>query len=152
MERRIKMVGVHRPPSALLAVSAFLLAACCSWPLLRSDPLIGASAVAVIAGYWYTAFLCSTATDPRAARWLVICGLLWAGSITDAVPQLAVPAIICWLALWTALAGGAVLLRSPVMFQAADRGYLGGGLARRGIALTAGSGRPRPAPALPDRR
>ncbi|SRR6266581_2534750 len=138
MKRRIKMVGVRRPPSALLAVSAFLLAACCSWPLLRSDPLIGAPALAVIAGYWYAAFLCAAATDPRAARWLVSCGLLWAGSITDAVPPLAVPAIVCWLALWTALAGGAVLLRSPVMMQAAVRGKLGGGLARRGIALTAG--------------
>jgi len=142
------MVGVRRPVSASLAIPAFLLAAGCSWPLLRSHPLTGAWAVAVVAGYWYAAHLCSTAAGPRVARWLLICGLLWIGSITDAVRQLAVPAVICWLALWTTLAGGAVALsrcavtRSWVTFRvgqpSADRGYLGGGLSRREIALTAG--------------
>lgn len=148
MEQRIKMVGVRLPVSASPAVSAFLLAAGCSWPLLRSHPLTGAWAVAVMAGYWYAAYLCFTAAGPRVARWLLICGLLWIGSITDAVRWAAVPAIICWLVLWIALAGGAVALsrdaatRSPVMSQAgeptSDRGYPGGGLSRRGIALTAG--------------
>jgi|GEM_PF-2603382 len=110
MEWRIKMAGVRRP-SFFLPAAVFILAVGCCWPLLRSVPPLGAWAVAVAAGYWSAALLTFAADDLRIAAWLLGCGLLWAGSTTDAVRPLTVAAIGCWVALWIALLGGAVRLR-----------------------------------------
>lgn len=146
MEWGIKMAGVRRPSFILLAVAVFILAVGCCWPLLHSVPPLGAWAVVVAAGYWSAAMLVFGVTDLRAATWLIGCGLLWAGSTTDAVPPLAIPAAGCWVALWIALLGGAVRLRrdaSPPPAAAlvgqsqVEPADLGGGLAWLGIERTA---------------
>ncbi len=81
----------------------------CSWPLARSHPVAGVWAIGITAGYACAAYPCA-AVNRRVARWLLVCALLWAGSMTDAALWAAVLATACWVALWVTLAVGAVMM------------------------------------------